>query len=76
MNAKALVNPWLTDPVDKTVLLQALHDVISTMSNGEGDFHALIQHLLMLRIVSGLTMITPDHTQTLEEYVDAYDPVS
>lgn len=34
LNAKALVNPWLTNSVDKTVLLQALHDVASTMKNG------------------------------------------
>ncbi|KAI8986846.1 hypothetical protein BD414DRAFT_545310 [Trametes punicea] len=57
LNAKALTNPWLTDPVDKTVLLQALQDVISNINS-----------------VPGLTLITPDHTMTLEEYVDAYDP--
>ena len=27
-------------------------------------------------LVSNLTMITPDATMTIEEYVDAYDPVS
>ncbi len=26
-------------------------------------------------LVSNLTMITPDATMTIEEYVDAYDPV-
>ncbi|OJT10842.1 Cellobiose dehydrogenase [Trametes pubescens] len=59
LNAKALVNPWLTNSVDKTVLLQALHDVTSTMKN-----------------VPGLTMITPDNTMTLEQYVAAYDPAT
>ncbi|KAI0635059.1 cellobiose dehydrogenase [Trametes polyzona] len=59
LNAKALVNPWLTNAIDKQVLLQALHDVTSTMKN-----------------VDGLTLITPDHTMTLEQYVDAYDPAT
>ena len=58
MRAKPLVNPWLVDPVDKTVLLQALNDVVSNMDT-----------------IEGLTMITPDETQTIEEYVDLYDPV-
>ncbi|KAM5531153.1 hypothetical protein V8D89_015174 [Ganoderma adspersum] len=57
LNAKALSNPWLTDPTDKTVLLQALHDVVSNINS-----------------ISNLTMITPDATMTIEEYVDAYDP--
>ncbi|KAI0777591.1 cellobiose dehydrogenase [Trametes elegans] len=56
LTGKALVGPWLTDPVDKTVLLQALHEVTSTIDN-----------------VDGLTMIMPDKTMTLEQYVDAYD---
>lgn len=59
LNMKPLVNPWLTDPVDKTVLLQALEDVISNMSN-----------------VTGMTMIMPDNTLTMQQYIDAYDPVS
>ncbi|PIL27426.1 hypothetical protein GSI_10574 [Ganoderma sinense ZZ0214-1] len=57
LNAKAISNPWLTDPTDKTVLLQALHDVVSNINS-----------------ISNLTMITPDATMTIEEYVDAYDP--
>ncbi|KAI0646211.1 cellobiose dehydrogenase [Trametes meyenii] len=59
LNAKALVNPWLTNSVDKTVLLQALHDITDNIRN-----------------VQGLTLITPDHTQTIEEYVAAYDPAT
>ena len=58
LRAEPIVNPWLVDPVDKTVLLQALHDVVSDIGS-----------------VPNLTMITPDVTQTLEEYVDLYDPV-
>ena len=50
-----LVNPWLTDAVDKTVLLQALNDVVSNINS-----------------VPGLTLITPDKTQTLEEYGMCY----
>ncbi len=52
-------NPWLTDPIDKQVLLQALNDVISNINS-----------------IQNLTLITPDKFQTLEQYVDAYDPVS
>ncbi len=59
LNAKPLVNPWLTDPVDKTILLQALNDVISN-----------------IKTVSNLTMIMPDNTLTMQEYIDEYDPVS
>ncbi|KAI1798304.1 cellobiose dehydrogenase [Ganoderma leucocontextum] len=59
LNAKALANPWLTDPTDKTVLLQALHDVVSNINS-----------------IANLTLITPDSTMTLEEYVDAYDPAT
>ncbi|RDX41638.1 cellobiose dehydrogenase [Lentinus brumalis] len=57
LNAKPLVNPWLTDPVDKTILLQALNDVISNINS-----------------VSNLTMIMPDNTLTMQEYIDEYDP--
>ena len=49
----------MTDPVDKTVLLQALEDVISNMNN-----------------VTGMTMIMTDNTLTMQQYIDAYDPVS
>ncbi|KAI0684656.1 cellobiose dehydrogenase [Cytidiella melzeri] len=59
LSALPLVYPWLVDPVDKTILLQALNDVVSN-----------------LKSVSGLTMITPDIHQTIEEYVDAYDPLT
>ena len=34
LRARPLVNPWFADPVDKTVLVQALKDVISTMNQG------------------------------------------
>ncbi|EIW86086.1 the flavin domain of cellobiose dehydrogenase [Coniophora puteana RWD-64-598 SS2] len=52
-----LVNPWLTDPVDKAVIIQALEDIISTVSR-----------------VEGLTLIMPDNTTTLHDYVDNYSP--
>ncbi|KAI0795146.1 hypothetical protein C8Q75DRAFT_530992 [Abortiporus biennis] len=57
LRGKPLVNPWLVDPIDKQILLQALHDVVSNMNT-----------------VPGLTMITPDAGQTIDQYVDAYDP--
>nr|Q01738.1 RecName: Full=Cellobiose dehydrogenase; Short=CDH; AltName: Full=Cellobiose-quinone oxidoreductase; Flags: Precursor [Phanerodontia chrysosporium]AAB61455.1 cellobiose dehydrogenase [Phanerodontia chrysosporium]AAB92262.1 cellobiose dehydrogenase [Phanerodontia chrysosporium]AAC49277.1 cellobiose dehydrogenase [Phanerodontia chrysosporium] len=59
LRGTVLTPPWLVNPVDKTVLLQALHDVVSNIGS-----------------IPGLTMITPDVTQTLEEYVDAYDPAT
>ena len=34
LNMKPLVNPWLTDPVDKTVLLQALRDITNNLKTG------------------------------------------
>ncbi|KAI0701652.1 hypothetical protein C8Q76DRAFT_825169 [Earliella scabrosa] len=55
LTAKTLVDPWLTDPVDKTVLLQALRDITNN-----------------LKTVPNLTMITPDATMTIEQYLDAY----
>lgn len=59
LRASPLVNPWLVDPTDKKVLLQALNDVAASVND-----------------VSGLTMITPDRTMTIEQYVDAYDPAT
>ncbi|KAJ3567244.1 hypothetical protein NP233_g6490 [Leucocoprinus birnbaumii] len=56
LTARALQGPWLTDPVDKAVLRQALHDVTSTISS-----------------VPGLTMITPDNTTNVDDYLDNYD---
>jgi cellobiose dehydrogenase (acceptor) len=55
LRAEPIVDPWLVNPVDKTVLLQALNDVVSNINS-----------------VPGLTMITPDKTQTLEEYGECY----
>lgn len=34
LRAQPIVAPWLTDPVDKEILIQALEDVVSNMSNG------------------------------------------
>lgn len=34
LRARPLVNPWFADPTDKTVLVKALKDVISTMDQG------------------------------------------
>lgn len=59
LRASPLVNPWLVDPTDKKVLLQALSDVAAGVND-----------------VPGLTMITPDRTMTIEQYVDAYDPAT
>nr|BAC20641.1 cellobiose dehydrogenase [Grifola frondosa] len=48
LEATALVNPWLTDPVDKTVLIQALNDVVSNMNSISG--------LTMITPDSGMTI--------------------
>lgn len=34
LTAQPLVNPWFTDPVDKTILIQGLKDIISTVPSG------------------------------------------
>ncbi|KAJ3557036.1 hypothetical protein NM688_g1692 [Phlebia brevispora] len=57
LRASPIQNPWLVEPIDKVVLLQALNDVATNIKS-----------------IPNLTMITPDYTQTIEEYVDAYDP--
>nr|AGE45679.1 cellobiose dehydrogenase [Phlebia lindtneri]AGE97206.1 cellobiose dehydrogenase [Phlebia lindtneri] len=59
LRASPLVQPWLVNPVDKQILLQALHDVVSNINS-----------------VPNLTMITPDVTQSLEDYVNKYDPAT
>ncbi|KAI0338409.1 cellobiose dehydrogenase [Trametopsis cervina] len=59
LRSTVLNNPWLVDPVDKTILLQALNDVVSNIKS-----------------VSNLTLITPDIHQTIEQYVNAYDPAT
>ncbi|KAK0477718.1 cellobiose dehydrogenase [Armillaria luteobubalina] len=51
LTARALVNPWFTDEIDREVLLQGLQEIVSTMPQ-----------------VSGMTMITPDNTTTMEDY--------
>ncbi|EEB90497.1 hypothetical protein MPER_11289, partial [Moniliophthora perniciosa FA553] len=53
---RALVNPWLTDPVDKEVLIKGVKDVVANIKD-----------------VPGLTLITPDNTTTIEEYINSYD---
>ncbi|KAK0437789.1 cellobiose dehydrogenase [Armillaria borealis] len=55
LTARALVNPWFTDEIDREVLLQGLQEIVSTMPQ-----------------VSGMTMITPDNTTTMEDYVLDY----
>ena len=39
LRGQALTNPWFTDPADKTILVQALKDVVSTMSTGMRSFY-------------------------------------
>jgi cellobiose dehydrogenase (acceptor) len=36
MTVEILEEPWLTDPVDKEVLRQALHDLTSNIASVEG----------------------------------------
>ncbi|KAL0958866.1 hypothetical protein HGRIS_014182 [Hohenbuehelia grisea] len=55
LRARPLVDPWLQDPNDKPVLLQALGDIVAGIKS-----------------VPGLTMITPDNTTTLLDYVNNY----
>ncbi|EKM53326.1 uncharacterized protein PHACADRAFT_259608 [Phanerochaete carnosa HHB-10118-sp] len=57
LRGTVLTAPWLVNADDKTVILQALNDVISNMDS-----------------VPGLTLVVPDNTLTMEEYVNEYDP--
>ncbi|KAF8176479.1 cellobiose dehydrogenase [Pholiota molesta] len=59
LTARPLVNPWFTDPIDKTVLIQGINDLVSGISS-----------------VPGLTLITPDNTTTITNYVNTYDPAN
>lgn len=57
MYGDVLTNPWFQDPNDKTVMLTAINDLLSTMNQ-----------------VPGLTLITPDNTTTITNYVNNYNP--
>ncbi|KAG8909001.1 hypothetical protein FRB99_000104 [Tulasnella sp. 403] len=57
--AKVLTNPWFQDPTDKTVLIQGINSLLSTMNQ-----------------VPGLTLITPDNTTTITDYVNNYPPAT
>ncbi|KAF9004636.1 hypothetical protein BDQ17DRAFT_1390151 [Cyathus striatus] len=59
LTARPLVNPWFTDPADKTTLIQVINDLLANVKQ-----------------VSGLTLITPDNTTTINDYVNNYDPGS
>ncbi len=37
LTARALVNPWFTDEIDREVLLQGLQEIVSTMPQGEWE---------------------------------------
>ncbi|KAG8845518.1 hypothetical protein FRB96_002486 [Tulasnella sp. 330] len=52
MYAKILTPPWFQDPTDKTVIITAINNLLSTVNQ-----------------VPGLTMITPDNTTTITDYV-------
>ncbi|KAI3611720.1 cellobiose dehydrogenase [Moniliophthora roreri] len=53
---RVLENPWLTDDVDREVLIKGIQDIVSNIDD-----------------IPGLTLITPDNTTTLEDYVNDYD---
>jgi len=36
LTARALTNPWFTDPIDKEVLIQGITTLLSTMNNVPG----------------------------------------
>jgi len=59
LTGRPLVNPWFTDPADKTTIIQAINDLLSNVNN-----------------IQGLTLITPDNTTTITNYVNNYDPGS
>lgn len=59
MTARALENPWFTDPIDKQILIQGINDLLSAVEQ-----------------VPGLTLVTPDNTTTITDYVNNYDPGS
>ncbi|KAF9008074.1 hypothetical protein BDQ17DRAFT_1455887 [Cyathus striatus] len=56
LTARALEVPWFADPIDKTIMLQSLKDLVSNLNT-----------------VPGLTLITPDNTTTIENFVNNYD---
>ncbi|KAK0444192.1 cellobiose dehydrogenase [Desarmillaria tabescens] len=55
LTARALVNPWFVDEIDREALLQGLNEIVSSMP-----------------LVSGMKMITPDNTTTMENYGALY----
>ncbi|GJJ08611.1 hypothetical protein Clacol_002830 [Clathrus columnatus] len=57
LTALPLINPWLTDPNDKVVLIQGLNDILSGINT-----------------IPGLSLVTPDNTTTIEDYVNTYPP--
>ncbi|THH08850.1 hypothetical protein EW146_g8858 [Bondarzewia mesenterica] len=80
LRASPIVQPWLVDPIDKTTLIQALNDIASNIGSGAcvRPFSLSLSLspapllrillILILAAVPDLTMITPDHQMTIEEY--------
>ncbi|THG94036.1 hypothetical protein EW026_g7350 [Hermanssonia centrifuga] len=67
LRAAPIVNPWLVDPVDKQVLLQALNDVVSNIGTVNG--------LTMITPDKGMTL--EEYVVFLVTVsVDAYDPAT
>lgn len=72
------MQPWLVDPVDRVILIQALNDVVSNIGSGASRAHFRLHILVSCctddkRIVvpftvTGLTLITPDKQMTIEQY--------
>jgi cellobiose dehydrogenase (acceptor) len=79
MTAQPIVDPWLTDKDDEAILWQAVQDTFSNYKNGillllTIGFLCLTQFLWKL-LVSGLVMISPDNTTTLQDFFNNYPRV-
>ena len=69
LRAQPLVNPWFQDPNDKPVLVQALKDVVSNINTGASvPLFAFTVGMLISSVVPGMTMITPDVNQSIDDY--------
>lgn len=64
------------DPVDKSTLVSAINELLGNVSLGESYRYDTAPPSLTSATVPGLTLITPDNTTNIQDYVDNYDPSS
>lgn len=68
LTAEPIVNPWFVDPIDKTVLIQGLNDIVANIKSGAFLNATSCAALIALISVPNLNMITPDNTTTITDY--------